>query len=76
MIDSRKYWEKRFQLIIRDGAAGEPQVIEFAAPDPCAALMAMERHGEGREAQILENGRPLGTIQQVAGFWRIGNCAV
>jgi hypothetical protein len=71
MIGSVKPWVNQFKLVITDKNCGDAKTIEFSAPDPHAALVVLERQGEGREVQMFENDRPLGTIQQVAGYWRI-----
>jgi hypothetical protein len=62
---------RTYSLLFKDDGSGEPRRIDFDARDPSAALELAERQGHEREMQLFEGEMPLGTIQQMGGFWKL-----
>lgn len=64
---------RRYSLLLAGDRSGEPRRIEFEAVDPSAALELAEREGGDRSMELWENGRLLGTIRPMGGFWRLSH---
>ena len=71
MHDSRRRGLHTYRLVLGDDGEGAAQIIEFEAAGAEAALMAAQRMCAGREAEVLQDGRSLGRVQNqaVGGFW-------
>jgi len=71
MTGSRFRGDNVYRLVLGQDGVGEPRMIEFEAAGSHFALMLAEQHCAGRVTEILENGRSLGSVQNVAGggYW-------
>lgn len=59
-----------YRVVLTDDGRGVSRRIEFEAADPAAALFLLGRHSAGREASLLQDERPLGTLKLTrGGFW-------
>jgi hypothetical protein len=73
MREENRTGHHTYQLILRDDGSGVGRTIEFEAAGAEAALYVAQRHCRGREAELIEGGRSLGSVQclQQGGFWRL-----
>ena len=70
---SNRNWNHTYRLIMADDGRGAARTIEFEAAGPEAALYMAQQQCQGREAELVEDGRSLGRVQCVAqgGYWRL-----
>lgn len=62
-----------YRLVVNAEDGRPPRSIEFHARGAESALMLAERHFGAGRAELFENGRPLGSVQNTrAGFWVVG----
>lgn len=73
MLNPRIPVENSYRLVVSADRHGALRVIEFHARGRESALLAAERHCAGSKAEVFENGRSLGMLQNVSdgGFWVI-----
>ncbi|WP_296719870.1 hypothetical protein [Erythrobacter sp.] len=61
-----------YSLVTGEDPTGAPQVIEFDGADPQIALDYVQRRLPGREIELFEDGRRLGTVKCTRdGYWLI-----
>lgn len=65
--------DKVYRLVLGNDDVGDPRFIEFEANGAYSALVVAARHCAGRQVEVLENGRSLGSIRSQAGggYWVI-----
>jgi hypothetical protein len=63
----------KYALLLTGSRSTEARRIEFEAADSSAALELAEREGGDRSMELWENGRLLGTIRPMGGFWRLSH---
>lgn len=73
MRDSVRGKKHSYQLILEDDGRGSERRIEFEACGAAAALSLAHRQCGGRRAELFEDGRSLGGLQnrRNGGFWII-----
>ena len=61
-----------YSLITGDDRPGSPQVIKLEGSDPQIALDFVQRQLPGREIELFEDGRRIGTVKFTRdGYWLI-----
>ena len=64
-----------YRLVLGEDGYGSARTIEFEADTPDAALYLAQQQCNGREAELIEDGRSLGRVQCAlnGGFWIISS---
>jgi hypothetical protein len=73
MRDSVGGKKHSYQLVLAEDGRGSERRIEFEASGAAAALLLAQRQCGGRRAELFEDGRSLGGLQnrRNGGFWII-----
>lgn len=73
MRDSNRGSKHSYQLVLAEDGRGSGRRIEFEASSAAAALLLAQRQCAGRRAELFEDGRSLGGLQnrRNGGFWII-----
>jgi hypothetical protein len=73
MRNSNRGKKHSYQLVLAEDGRGSERRIEFEASGTAAALLLAQRQCAGRRAELFEDGRSLGGLQnrRNGGFWII-----
>ena len=71
MRELKRKWAHTYRLVLAEDGRGCERTIEFEASGAEVALSLAHRQCNGREAELFEDGRSLGRLQNSrrGGFW-------